>query len=102
MNINNFSNNESNENSGESTFRYLTPLKLDTKTIKKTDFLKKYGIKYIDYKDPNFLLKFINSQGKILSRKITGLGIKNQDKISIAIKRARHIALLPFVSDELR
>lgn len=95
-------NNKDSKKDNESSFRYLTPLKLDTKPIKKYDFLKKYGIKYIDYKDPNFLLKFLNSQGKILSRRITGIGIKNQDKIAQAIKRARHLALLPFISDELR
>ncbi len=63
---------------------------------------KKNGIKYIDYKDPNFLLKFINDQGKILPRRLTGTSIKFQKKVSQAVKRARHIALLPYVADSLK
>jgi len=63
---------------------------------------KKNGIKYIDYKDPNFLLKFVNDQGKILPRRLTGTSIKFQKKVSQAVKRARHIALLPYVADSLK
>jgi len=63
---------------------------------------KKYGIKYIDYKDPDFLLQFINEQGKILPRRITGNSLKYQRKISTCIKRARHLALLPYVADLLK
>ena len=63
---------------------------------------KKNGIKYIDYKDPNFLLKFVNEQGKILPRRITGTSVKYQKKVSTAIKRARHLALLPYVGDSLK
>ena len=59
-------------------------------------------IKYIDYKDGEFLLKFINEQGKILPRRITGTSLKYQRKISVAIKRARHLSLLPFVADGLK
>lgn len=90
------------ENTNLTEFRYLTPLKLETKPSKKYDLFNRIGIKYIDYKDSNFLIKFLNSQGKILPRRITGTSLKNQGKLSIAIKRARHIALLPFISDELR
>ena len=63
---------------------------------------KKNGIKYIDYKDPNFLLKFVNDQGKLLPRRLTGTSIKFQKKVSQAVKRARHIALLPYVADSLK
>ncbi len=63
---------------------------------------KKNGIKYIDYKDPDFLLKFVNEQGKILPRRITGTSLKFQKKVSQAVKRARHIALLPYVTDSLK
>lgn len=63
---------------------------------------KKNGIKYIDYKDPNFLLQFVNEQGKILPRRLTGTSQKFQGKVSQAIKRARHIALLPYVTDSLK
>lgn len=62
----------------------------------------KFGIKYIDYKDPDFLLQFINEQGKILPRRITGNSLKYQRKVSTAIKRARHLAMLPYVADLLK
>ena len=55
----------------ESEIRYLTPPSVDTKKKKYCRF-KKSGIKYIDYKDPEFLKKFLNEQGKILPRRITG------------------------------
>ena len=60
------------------------------------------GIKYIDYKDPDFLMKFLNEQGKILPRRLTGTSLKYQRKVSQAVKRARHIALLPYVADNLK
>jgi small subunit ribosomal protein S18 len=69
---------------------------------KKYCRFKKAGIKYIDYKDPDFLLKFVNEQGKILPRRLTGTSLKNQRKLTSAIKRARLLALLPFVTDSLK
>jgi small subunit ribosomal protein S18 len=63
---------------------------------------RRYGIKYIDYKDPDFLLGFVNEQGKILPRRITGTSLKYQRKMSTAIKRARHLAMLPYVTDLLK
>ena len=60
------------------------------------------GIDYIDYKDPDFLMRFLNEQGKILPRRITGNSLKFQRKVSTAIKRARHLALLPYQSDLLK
>jgi small subunit ribosomal protein S18 len=69
---------------------------------KKYCRFKKSGIKYIDYKDPNFLLKFINEQGKILPRRLTGTSAKYQRKVAQAVKRARQIALLPYVADGLK
>ncbi|MCZ2442603.1 MAG: 30S ribosomal protein S18, partial [Flavobacteriales bacterium] len=59
-------------------------------------------ISYIDYKDPNFLLKLVNEQGKILPRRLTGTSLKYQRKVSQSIKRARHLALLPYVGDMLK
>ena len=59
-------------------------------------------IAYIDYKDTDFLLRFINEQGKILPRRITGLTAKQQRQLTRAIKRARHLAMIPFVSDNVR
>lgn len=87
------------QNSSE--IRYLTPPSVEIKKKKYCRF-KKNGIKYIDYKDANFLLKFVNEQGKILPRRITGTSIKFQKKVSQAVKRARHLALLPYVTDSLK
>jgi len=63
---------------------------------------KKNGIRYIDYKDPDFLIKFINEQGKILPRRLTGASWKFQTRVAQAVKRARHLALLPYVGDGLK
>lgn len=73
-----------------------------TENKKKYCRFKKNGIKYIDYKDANFLLKFVNEQGKILPRRLTGTSAKYQRKVSQAIKRARLIAVLPYVTDSLK
>ena len=72
------------------------------KKVKKYCRFRRYGIKYIDYKDPDFLLQFINPQGKILPRRITGNSLKYQKKVAIAIKRARHLAILPYVADNMK
>lgn len=69
---------------------------------KKYCRFKKNGIKYIDYKDANFLLKFVNEQGKILPSRITGTSQKFQKKVTQAVKRARHLSLLPYVTDSLK
>ncbi|MDF9796014.1 small subunit ribosomal protein S18 [Catalinimonas alkaloidigena] len=73
-----------------------------TENKKKYCRFKKQGIKYIDYKNPDFLLKLVNDQGKILPRRITGTSLKYQKKVAQAIKRARHLALLPYVDDNLK
>lgn len=57
------------------------------------------GLKDIDYKDTNTLSKFITDRGKILPRRITGVSAYFQKRLTVAIKRARHMALLPFVAD---
>ena len=72
------------------------------KQRKKYCRFRKFGIKHIDYKDPDFLLQFINSQGKILPRRLTGTSIKYQKKITQAVKRARHLAILPYTTDSIR
>ena len=69
---------------------------------KKYCRFKKYGIKYVDYKNTDFLLRFLNEQGKILPRRITGNSLKYQKKLAQAVKRARQLALLPYVADNLR
>ena len=82
--------------------RYLTPLDIDTKKEAKYCRFKKNGIKYIDYKDANFLMYLVNEQGKILPRRLTGTSLKYQRKVAVAIKRARHLALMPYVGDLLK
>jgi len=69
---------------------------------KKYCRFKKSGISYIDYKDANFLLKFVNDQGKLLPRRLTGTSAKFQKKVSTAVKRARHLALMPYVTDSYK
>ncbi|MBQ0063434.1 MAG: 30S ribosomal protein S18 [Prevotella sp.] len=81
--------------------RYLTPVAVDTKRKKYCRF-KKSGIKYIDYKDAEFLKKFLNEQGKILPRRITGNSLKFQRRVAQAVKRARQLALLPYVTDMMK
>jgi small subunit ribosomal protein S18 len=53
----------------------------------------------IDYKDVNKLKRYISERGKILPRRITGNCAKHQRALTVAIKRARHIALIPYVVD---
>ncbi len=84
-----------------SEIRYLTPPTVEIRKKKYCRF-KKSGIKYVDYKNPEFLKKFLNEQGKILPRRITGTSLKYQRKVAQAIKRARHLALLPYVTDLLK
>ena len=84
-----------------SEIRYLTPPSVEIKKKKYCRF-KKNGIKYVDYKDPEFLRKFLNEQGKILPRRITGTSLKYQRKVGQAVKRARQVALLPFVTDMMK
>ncbi|MBW7866991.1 MAG: 30S ribosomal protein S18 [Brumimicrobium sp.] len=81
--------------------RYLSPVNIDIVKNKYCRF-KKSGIKFVDYKDADFLLKLLNEQGKILPRRITGTSAKFQKKVNKAVKRARHLAILPYVGDQLR
>ena len=81
--------------------RYLNPVTVEVKKKKYCRF-KKSGIKYIDYKDPEFLKKFLNEQGKILPRRITGTSLKYQRRVAQAVKRARQLALLPYVTDLMK
>jgi len=85
----------------QSDIRYLTPINIEIKKDKYCRF-KKSGIKYVDYKNPDFLLKFINEQGKILPRRVTGTSQKFQKKVNKAVKRARHLAILPYVADLMK
>ena len=81
-----------------------------TKTKKfdsKEKFFRKKSCRFcldkteaIDYKDPLRLKRFITEKGKIMPNRLTGNCAKHQRKIAVAVKRARHIALLPYVGDK--
>jgi small subunit ribosomal protein S18 len=58
------------------------------------------GVKHIDYKDLDTLRQFISERGKILPRRITGVSSFHQRQLAKAVKRARHMALLPFVAQD--
>ncbi|MEY3050586.1 MAG: hypothetical protein RLY31_371 [Bacteroidota bacterium] len=81
--------------------KFLSNPSLGQKRKKYCRF-RKFGIKYIDYKDSDFLLQFVNEQGKLLPRRITGNSLKYQRRVATAVKRARHLALLPYVTDLLK
>jgi len=66
------------------------------KRRKKECYFTKNKVKHIDYKDVDLLKKYISDRGKILPRRVTGTTAKYQRKLAIAIKRARHMAFLPF------
>ena len=70
------------------------------KRRKKVDFIAANKIEVVDYKDTEILKRFISERGKILPRRVTGTSSKNQRKVVNAIKRARVMALLPFVAED--
>lgn len=63
---------------------------------------KAAGVEYIDYKDVDTLKQYVNEQGKILPGRMSGVSAKFQRQLTTAIKRARHVALLPFVADNVK
>jgi small subunit ribosomal protein S18 len=81
--------------------KFLSNPKIGQKRKKYCRF-RRFGIKYIDYKDVDFLMNFINEQGKLLPRRITGTSLKYQRKVATAVKRARHMAFLPYVADLMK
>ena len=85
----------------QNEIKFLTSTRVEKRQKKYCRF-KKLGIRYIDYKDAEFLKKFLNDQGKMLPRRITGNSLKFQRKVSIAIKKARQMSLLPYVTDLLK
>ena len=81
--------------------KYLTAIKTE-KPRKKFCRFKKYHIRYIDYKDVEFLKKFLNEQGKMLPRRITGNSLKYQRKVAEAVKKASQMELLQYINDLLK
>ena len=63
-----------------------------------TDFFSTHNIKHIDYRDIDILKQFLNPHGRILSRKKTGLTAKHQRRMEEAVKRARFMGILAFVT----
>ena len=66
---------------------------------KKVCYFTKNKITYIDYKDVELLKRFVSANGKIIPRRVTGTCAKYQRMLAVAIKRAREMALLPFVQE---
>lgn len=60
-------------------------------------YFKKNNLKHIDYRDTEILKKFLNPHGRLMSRKRTGVSAPAQRKLATAVKRARFMALLPYV-----
>jgi small subunit ribosomal protein S18 len=81
--------------------KFLSNPKIGLKNRKYCRF-RKFGIKHIDYKDADFLLQFINEQGKLLPRRITGNSLKYQRRVATAVKRARHLGMLPYLADLMK
>jgi small subunit ribosomal protein S18 len=69
---------------------------------RKVCFFCRDKVVYIDYKDPAKLRPYISDRGKISPRRKSGTCAKHQRALALAIKRARHLALLPFVSAHMR
>ncbi|PAK20960.1 30S ribosomal protein S18 [Mycoplasmopsis agassizii] len=69
---------------------------------KRISQLDQDGINYIDYKDVDLLLKYINTHGRILPSKITAVSAKRQRLLTVAIKRAREMALIPYKRERVR
>jgi len=65
--------------------------------VKKGDPIAELRIRVIDYKDDKLLSRFISERGKILPRRLSGLSARHQRQLSVAIKRARYLALLPYI-----
>lgn len=84
---------------GGKEFGYPSDSRRKPRTPKKCPFLTA-GWKEIDYKDVETLKRFTTERGKILPRRITGVSAFFQRELVRAIKRARFIALMPFVSEE--
>jgi len=73
------------------------------KIIKKRKcYFTENNINYIDYKDTELLLKFLNVHGKILPRRITGTSARHQRLLANAIKRARYMSLIPYTNERIR
>ena len=64
---------------------------------KKGDPIAELRIRIVDYKDDKLLARFLTERGKILPRRLSGVSARHQRQIAVAIKRARYLALLPYI-----
>ena len=62
----------------------------------------KTKVDYVDYKDIDLMKRYLNEQGKILPKRVTNVSSPFQRQLTRAVKRARHLAMLPFVADSLK
>lgn len=76
--------------------KLLLQKKLGIEPKKKSCWFTKEGVEYIDYKEIDILKRYINDKGAILSGRQTGTSLQYQRELTLAIKRARYMALLPF------
>ena len=86
-----------NKEKAETTTKTGTPRRRNKR--RKVCFFTVNKITHIDYKDTDLLKKFISERGKILPRRVTGTSAKYQRALTIAIKRSRQIALLPYTTE---
>jgi small subunit ribosomal protein S18 len=80
--------------------RRTEPLRLRTHGPRKPSYLEEHRIDFVDYKDVKVLQRFTTPQGRILPRRVTRLTCIQQRAVTTAVKQARHLALLPFVTDQ--
>lgn len=89
-------------NKSSPPLKFILPPNIERKRPPRFCRFKKYGIRHVDHKDVEFLLRFVNPMGRILPRRITGNSKKWQKRVATAIKRARILGLLPFVTDNIQ
>ncbi len=66
---------------------------------KRVSRLGENGVVFVDFRDTKLLVRYLSEQGRIVPRRTSGNNAQQQKQLAMAIKRARHLALLPFVSD---
>lgn len=69
--------------------------------MKKVCWFEQNGVEP-DYKDIKIIGRYVTERGKIVPRRLSGVTAKNQRKLAVAIKRARHLGMLPFVAENIR
>ncbi len=81
---------------GQMGYFKAQPLDLGLRKKKKLDMFEEDKTLLVDYKDVKLLMKFVSERGRVLPRRMTGLTAHNQRKVTVAIKRAQFLALMPY------